>query len=111
MIYQQFLERSKEADIGQLTQVCMTFNVTIKTIPEELRDEMSEWLYSLVEQHHLESSGAVECEVPPYSPKKITSAKTGRMLITYNVVKDFPLVLQKVAMIYMMDCLAFLQKK
>jgi len=111
MIYQQFLERSKEADVGQITQVCMTFNVSIKTVSEELRDEMSEWLYSLVEQHHSDSSSDKDCEVPPYSPKKITSAKTGRMLITYNVVKDFPLVLQKVVMIYMTDCLAFLQKK
>lgn len=111
MIYRQYLARASEADVGQLTQVCATYNVRIKTAPEELRDEMSEWLYSFVEQHYLDSSDAKEDGAPLYSPKSITSAKTGKMLITYNVAKEFPLMLQKVAMVYMMDCLAFLQKK
>lgn len=113
MIYRQFVERSKDVDVAPITQVCMTFNVDIKAVPETLRDEMSEWLYALVKQHYLENckANSKECAEPPYTPKKIVSPKTGRMLITYNVVKNFPLDLQKIVMVYMMDCLEFLQKK
>lgn len=108
-MYQQYLDRSAQTDLGQLTQVCNTFNSRTKIIEETLRDEMSEWLYSLVLQHYMETTQHQSCEEPPYAPKKITSSKTGKMLITYNVVKDFPLALQRIAMVYMLDCLTYLQ--
>jgi hypothetical protein len=100
--------RARPAGSYELADLCFSYTKKLRELDDDLRTQVSSWMYALIYQHRLVTDK--KNDKYPYQPiitdnnANSDNPDNSSQLLTYNITK-LPKVLQSVLACFMMDCL------